>query len=32
MVDIKQIIKDSAELKQSMLNDCLNEIKLAVDI
>ena len=32
MVDIKQIIKDSAELKQSMLNDCLNEIESAIEI
>ena len=32
MIDIKQIIKDSAELKQSMLNDCLNEIESAIEI
>ena len=29
MLDIKQIIKDSAEVKLSMLNDCINEIESA---
>ena len=29
MLDIKQIIKDSAEVKLSMLNDCINEIEAA---
>ena len=27
MLDIKQIIKDSVEVKLSMLNDCINEIE-----
>ena len=29
MLNIKQIIKDSAEVKLSMLNDCINEIESA---
>ncbi len=29
MLDIKQIIKDSAEVKLSMLDDCINEIEFA---
>ena len=32
MINIKNIIKNSVEVKQLMLNDCLNEIELAVDI
>jgi|TARA_B100001750_G_scaffold173087_1_gene141300 D-sedoheptulose 7-phosphate isomerase len=32
MIDIKRTIKDSAEIKHLMLNDCINEIESAVDI
>ena len=32
MINIKDTINDSVEVKQLMLNDCLNEIELAVGI
>ena len=32
MINIKDTINDSVEVKQLMLNDCLKEIELAVDI
>ena len=32
MINIKDTINDSVEVKQLMLNDCLYEIELAVSI